>query len=221
MSLPQGSLEPQRLLKISGIYISLAAILEEDDQLLKVYTTLREAVQLFGPSALKGDYAAAVLPDGDKCGEEEHKRAIKLAQKLGEVALQLGSMPAPPPYPLEGTSVEGRTWDAAAEKYLEEALAAMLRLGLLPGTSATSTGRPVVAGRDVVLPDKETDGGGLNRRGLAMTMESLAEVYARKGRDDLSAQLLLQAISVLLPPQETSPPIQDRCQGGLLAAGHS
>jgi hypothetical protein len=55
----------------------------------------------------------------------------------------------------------------------------------------------------------------VDKRGLGMTMEALAEVYTRKGRSDLAGQLLLQAVSTLLPPQSEQPPsLLDQCQGG-------
>lgn len=90
----------------------------------------------------------------------------------------------------------------------------MLKLGLIQGGSAKASG--VIAGKDIVLPEggTEEDGGRVDKRGLGMTMEALSEVYARKKQYEVSAQLLLQAISILLPPgSKEAPPARDRCQG--------
>ena len=87
----------------------------------------------------------------------------------------------------------------------------MLRLGL-----ATPEDRQgaVVAGRDTLLPEGDGEEGRVDVRVLGMTMESLAEVYARRGQFALAGQLLIQAISTLLPPQSSQPPpIRDQCQG--------
>jgi hypothetical protein len=62
--------------------------------------------------------------------------------------------------------------------------------------------------------DESGEGGRVDKRGLGMTMEHLAEIYARKGQYDVAGQLLLQAVSTLLPPQsQQAPPVRDRCQG--------
>ncbi|BEJ13309.1 hypothetical protein CspHIS471_0304830 [Cutaneotrichosporon sp. HIS471] len=87
---------------------------------------------------------------------------------------------------------------------------------VVPGSKSSE---PVIVGRDVRLPhDNEGDTGRVNRRGLGMTMEALAEVYGRRGRPDLAGQLVLQAITTLLPPQAEEGSIQpaDRCQAALL-----
>jgi hypothetical protein len=99
----------------------------------------------------------------------------------------------------------------------------MLRIGLAarPAGDAPSPANPVVVGRDITLPhddartpagDEDT-AGRVNRRGLGMTMEALAAVYARQKRYDLAGHLLIQAVSTVIPPQAVSPSLEDRCQG--------
>jgi hypothetical protein len=128
-------------------------------------------------------------------------------------------------------------WNKAAEHFLSGALASMLRIGL--GETAAYDGdrgeaieqkgqftakRPVVAGRDVKLPHDESEeiqyGGKVNKRGLAITMETLAEVYARDSRYDLAGQLLLQTLSILIPPdgQHSS---SDLCQAAQVSLPHA
>ncbi|EIW69057.1 hypothetical protein TREMEDRAFT_68940 [Tremella mesenterica DSM 1558] len=268
LSLPTSSLEPNPLLKITGIYVTLSSMLESDGQLVKSYIALREAFLLCGPRALEADYAMAPGQWGP-VAFEEHRRAIGLAQKIGQLALHISTSRFPPPYPsydetiatsttsetqstidsprakthqnpsdestlggiakmednekqkrketteksLKGKERE-KSWDEAAERYLEKALTAMLHLGL----TGEEKNR-VVVGRGINLPDPpldDEDNGRVDKRGLGITMESLAEVYAKKGRYDLAMQLILQAISILLPPQKQDVEIKDQCQAALL-----
>jgi hypothetical protein len=149
--------------------------------------------------------------EGDKADKVESE---------AEEAPQVYVAPVP-----AGLGAKATSWDSAAETYLSGALTAMLRIGL--GSRPANATGPVVTGRDIVLPhdadpaDKagsgtEDDGAGrVNRRGLGMTMEALAAVYARQGRADLAAQLLVQAVSTVIPPQG-SPSLEDRCQAAMV-----
>ena len=215
MALPATTLEPDPLLKLSGLYITMSSMFETTYQPIKAFSSLREALPHFGEEPLAKDtkYRISSPWSGSRpLSEEEHKLVIGITQKLGQMALQLSSTRVPPPFPL----VEGKSpkdWESAAEEYLSSALTAMLRLGLKPGKSGA------VAGRDVDLPagaegEEESGSGRVDKRGLGMTMEALAEVYARRGQYDLAGNLLLQAVSTLLPPQSKEPPpMSDRCQG--------
>lgn len=168
------------------------------------------------PSSGGGNWAGA----GYTLSPLDRIRAIGLSQKLGHMALQISSSSHAPPYPIGSGSMTAPTsWIGAAETYLSSALTAMLKLGLNRhgGTQGLSK-KSVVAGRDVELADasEEDMGGRVDKRGLGMTMEALAEVYAKKKQYDLAGQLLLQAISILLPPGgKVAPTVQDSCQGVL------
>ncbi|KAK4686058.1 hypothetical protein P7C73_g4073, partial [Tremellales sp. Uapishka_1] len=189
--LPLSALEPDPLLKLSGLYSSLAAMLESQGQLVKAYVELTSAIDLFGDS-------------------NEDLRRIALSQKLGQLALDIASSPSPPSYPSLTSSPS--SWDSAAEHYLSSALTQMLKLGLKDRQSKQDA--PVVTGKDVQLPETEA---GISRKGLGMTMEALSEVYARRGQYDLAGQLLIQSVSTLLPPgSKEPPPVTDRCQAALL-----
>lgn len=244
MQLGPSALEPEPLLKISGIYVELANVLEIQRQRVSAFVELRTALEMFGPDPLRRVEPLSLPevtalgggPGGQWIGEEyrltkkDHVRAIGLYQKLGQLALEVASSPTGSTYAstLGGGSTEQmlKTWDDAAEYYLSSALTSMLHLGL-PGSSSTSpTGGPVILGRDVSLPDappsenpEDVDQGGqVDKRGLGMTMESLSEVYTRKGQYDMAGQLLLQAISLLLPPQsKETPPMRDRCQAAMVS----
>jgi hypothetical protein len=215
MALPATTFEPEPLLKLSGLYVTMSSMFETTYQPIKAFSSLREALPHFGEEPLAKDtkYRISSTWSGSRpLSEDEHKRVIGITQKLGQMALQLSSTRVPPPFPvIEGKSP--KDWEQAAEEYLSSALTAMLRLGLKPGKSGA------IAGRDVDLPEgaegeEESGSGRVDKRGLGMTMEALAEVYARRGQYDLAGNLLLQAVSTLLPPQSKEPPpMSDRCQG--------
>ncbi|KAL7419671.1 cyclin-like protein interacting with PHO85 [Cryptotrichosporon argae] len=244
LALPASALGPDPLLKLSGVHISLASMLESQSDLLSAFAVLASALPHFGPAPLAavppttGGWADCTLSRTDVT------RAIGIYQKLGQLALRIGTGARTPSYPLE----DGRGWDGAAEHYLADAVAAMLRLGLAnraaagggaaaagaggagaesPGAARAGAGvgagsaQPVVAGRDLALEPGADDAGRVDLKGLATTMEGLAEVYARKGEDALAAQLLVQAISILIPPAEAGaapPSALSTCRAALLMA---
>jgi hypothetical protein len=160
------------------------------------------------PSSPAGEWAGA----GYTPTPADHLRAIGLSQKIGHLAVQLASSSHPHPFQI-GNTTERVGWLDAAESHLSGALTAMLKLGLMQGAKS---GQSVIAGRDIELREgsEDDEGGRVDKRGLGMTMEALSEVYARKKQYEMSAQLLLQAISILLPPgSKETPPARDRCQG--------
>ena len=211
------------MLKLSGIYIVWSEVYKASHQPTKAYTALRDALNLFGEDPLASDQAARISglwAGGFQLSREEHLRAIGLFQSLGQIALQNATSPTILPYPSSGTNGP-QTWDDAAEHYLSSALTAMLKLGLVNRSTEPNQPNPqIIVGRDIEFPENsklESGGGKVDTLGLGITMESLAEVYARKGQYDLSNQLLVQAISTLLPPTAGfTPPIRDQCQGMFL-----
>ncbi|WVR03966.1 hypothetical protein IAU60_000965 [Kwoniella sp. DSM 27419] len=233
MALGPEGLETDPLLKITGIYVELANVLELMGQRVTAFQELRTALEMYGVDPIRrpgstgaGEWAGGA---GYQLTERDHLRVIGLHQKLGQLALEASSSAKAPPFTrsavelspgpgFEGNKVE--TWNDAAEYYLSSALTAMLQLGLA-GRSPSTGQSGIVLGRDIALPEapgeEDTEGGRVDKRGLGMTMESLSEVYARKKQYDLAAQLLLQAVSLLLPPQtEITPPVRDRCQAAML-----
>lgn len=221
--MPSTTLEPDPLLKLSGLYITMSSMFETTYQPIKAFSSLREALPHFGPEPLAKDpkyRIASTWAGSEPLTLEDHKRVIGISQKLGQMALQLSSTRVPPPFPVLDGVKGPNGWDQAAEEYLSSALTSMLRLGMKP---AAKNGGVAVAGRDVDLPegsaeDLEDGSGRVDKRGLGMTMEALAEVYARRGQYDLAGNLLLQAVSTLLPPQSKEPPsMRDRCQGESLS----
>ncbi|GMK56295.1 hypothetical protein CspeluHIS016_0301350 [Cutaneotrichosporon spelunceum] len=269
-ALPPADLDPEALQKMSGLYVTFAAMLEPYHP-VRAFVALRDALALFGDSndggGLRLEPGATSTYTGESMSEKDLTRAIGLAQKMGQIAAKLGSVRNPPPFPTQNiaqlmevageggeaalllksagavTGAEAaKAWDEAAETYLSAAIGAMLKMGLAhrrpaEGTEGVKGGQgaegesapagqavpggsnePVIVGRDVRLPHDDDDAGRINRRGLGMTMEALSEVYGRRGRPDLAGQLVLQAITTLLPPQADPGAIvpADRCQAALL-----
>ncbi|WVN85832.1 uncharacterized protein L203_100984 [Cryptococcus depauperatus CBS 7841] len=237
------NLEPNPLLKISGIFAELAATLELRRQRVSAFVELRTALEMFGLEPLGRSPSSTTQPDtrlnsgsaGQWAGEtyrlteQDHIRAIGLYQKLGQLALEIAISPTAPTYAStlggdHNLQVFGN-WDDAAEHYLSNAVTAILKLGLSSPSKSATPDLPVILGRDISLPDAPVtegvedagQGGQVDKRGLSITMESLSEVYARKGQHALAGQLLLQAVSLLLPPQSKEPiPMRDRCQAAML-----
>ncbi|RSH94468.1 hypothetical protein EHS25_004271 [Saitozyma podzolica] len=235
LTLQPSQLQPDPLLKVSGIYISLASMLEGEGRVVDAYKELLTALSLYGKNPTDLDPGAAVpgWARGEALSPLDRLRVIGLEQKLGQLALDISSRRSLPPYPLVPDPNGPTGWEEAAERHLSAAIKAMLKLGLAhrgggasggtgaaDGTSSSKESHgQVVVGRDLALPDstdESGDTGRVDKRGLGMTMEHLAEIYARKGQYDVAGQLLLQAVSTLLPPQsQQAPPVRDRCQAAM------
>ncbi|WWD08851.1 hypothetical protein V865_006965 [Kwoniella europaea PYCC6329] len=238
LTLGPSALEPEPLQKITGIYVELANVLELMGQRVTAFEELRNAVDLLGPNPIRQpglEGSGEWIGQSYRLNDKDHIRAIGLYQKLGQISLDISNSTKAPSYtPPTSSEYEISTpigkkvgnWNEASEYYLSSALTAMLKLGLTKSPTPTiGTGnqdQQVVLGRDVDLPSGEISedadqGGSVDKRGLGMTMESLSEVYAKKGQYDLAAQLLLQAVSLLLPPgSQATPPVRDRCQAAML-----
>ncbi|WWC99127.1 hypothetical protein V866_006022 [Kwoniella sp. B9012] len=235
LTLGPSALEPEPLQKITGIYVELANVLELMGQRVTAFEELRNAADLLGPKPIRQpglEGSGEWIGQSYRLNDKDHIRAIGLYQKLGQISLDISNSTRAPSYtpPTRSeyeistpTGKKVENWNEASEYYLSSALTAMLKLGLTKSTTSTigasNQNQQVVLGRDVDLPSGEISedadqGGSVDKRGLGMTMESLSEVYAKKGQYDLAAQLLLQAVSLLLPPgSQVTPPVRDRCQG--------
>ncbi|CCO31205.1 hypothetical protein BN14_05241 [Rhizoctonia solani AG-1 IB] len=190
------SLTPEQLggqyhLKVSGIAIALAAVLEKQNN-------LRGANEIYARAF--ADILRVPPPPAPTpvLSGPERMRAISLSMKLGEIAAKFGQTEEEEKYLVFGT---------------EEILRMMKEVsGALPspGNGNENHGGPQ---QDLVLPSwvSYTDAGSV--------LERLAEFYSRTGRSDYAVPLYLQAISILLPPsksQNRTPSILDRCRGALL-----
>ncbi|CAE7169575.1 unnamed protein product [Rhizoctonia solani] len=188
------SLTPEQLggqyhLKVSGIAIALAAMLEKQND-------FRGANEVYA-RAFADILRASPPAHTPVLSGPERMRAIGLSVKLGEIAARFGQ-----------TEEEERYLVFGAEEVLR--MVKEVSGALLPaGDDDASQGG---ARQDLTLPDwvSHTDAGSV--------LERLAEFYSRTGRPDYAVPLYLQALSVLLPPKSQGriPTITDRCRGALL-----
>ena len=222
MALPPFSFAPDPLHKVSGLYAEYANMLEASGSPVMAYEQLVTALNLFGSDPLDADPQRRISSQwagAQQLTPDEHLRAIALNQKLGQLALQLANSARVHPYPKSIDNGAGsKTFLDAADLHLSSALTALLRIGLPSEETDTETPKqPVVVGRDVELPTSRV-GGSVDHQALGVTLEALAEVYATKGQIEYAQQLLVQAISTLIPPDQATPPPRDRCQAAMVSS---
>ncbi|KAG8728991.1 hypothetical protein FRC12_021334, partial [Ceratobasidium sp. 428] len=189
-ALTPNQLGGQYHLKVSGIAIALAAVLEKQNNLHGAYETYAHAfaniIRVPPPPA-----PAPILSG------PERMRAIGLSMKLAELASRFGQ-------------------HEEEERYLVFGVEEILRMvkeqseaAQAPNDQAAETSNPK---QELVLPPwvSHTDAGSV--------LERLAEFYSKTGKPDYAVPLYLQAISILLPPKSTNraPTITDRCRGAML-----
>ncbi|KAJ9121783.1 hypothetical protein QFC22_002405 [Naganishia vaughanmartiniae] len=220
-TLPLEVFAPEPLLKITGIYISLSALLESIGQHRRAIQVLQDALAFldrYDPDQ------NAVLPatfNPTQFTLSDRTRSIGLAQKLGTLALHIADS-------------TGKDKNAElAEVYLTRALNAMIQLG--SGNSSGKKADTKLVGRDFDFPQEggkaqaqenmDVDGARLNqvtKKSMGITMEALADLYARRGDHELANPLYVQAISTLLPtsPEEVKsagkPPLMNSLSSSML-----
>jgi len=198
--LPMSALEPDPLLKLTGISISLSALLESNGQIGPSFKVLSEALAMMDRHK-NGNVRPATLEAQTfhRWTEQDRIRAIGLSQKLGSLAIMLSRR-------------NGDEYDKLAETYLVRALQEMISMASITSASQSKDGTRVV-GRDFTFNgDDDTDssndpatptdsigGGKITRKGMGKTMEALADLYARRGQFDAANPLYVQAITTLLP----------------------
>lgn len=182
------------ILKLSGIAISLSSLLEEAGQPSASYMILLDALRYYGVDAESTCWAGPAY----RLTEKDEQRIIALHQKLGQLSLGIASDFAPPLYPAAAKLVSSTTsttpqreitkWDQAAEHHLSTALTTLLKLGA-GARDDVAVDKQFIAGRDTAfkgdseaLPEDGLGRGGVTKRGLGMTMEALAEVFAMQGK---------------------------------------
>ncbi|KAG9126088.1 hypothetical protein FRC07_004931 [Ceratobasidium sp. 392] len=190
------ALTPEQLggeyhLKVSGIAIALAAVLEKQNKLREAYETYTHAfaniIRVPPPPA-----PAPVLSG------PERMRAVGLSMKLAELASRFGQREDEERYLVFGV-------EEILRKVKEESEAAPAFDGQAADISSPK--------QELVLPSwvSHTDAGSV--------LERLAEFYTKTGKPDYAVPLYLQALSILLPPSKSTnrtPTITDRCRGALL-----
>lgn len=217
-TLPLSAFEPEPLLKLTGLSISLAALLESNGQLKQSFKVLSDALEFLDGHGSP----ASSEPTSHKWTEADRIRAIGLSQKLGSLALQLSAR-------------TGDEYDRLAETYLVRALEDMIKFANI---SSSEESEAKVVGRDFKFADDsaeaiakrgeepdESIGGKVTRKGMGKTMEALADLYAKRGQYEMANPLYVQAITTLLPSdgdaekgsaQRRKPSPADICQAATL-----
>ncbi|KAF8808729.1 hypothetical protein BYT27DRAFT_7188693 [Phlegmacium glaucopus] len=198
-SLPLDLFKPDPLLKISGIAIVLAGVLELDGKKEEAYNVYKEAFWKFQSAYL------GLPPDAppSEMGTEtlklltgpEGMRAIAIAYKLGCMASELGKP------------------DEEEEEWLTWAVTAILKVVMkVPAGSGehTKAENLYVMSQDLPLPvwSRVHD--------LAAPFEALGTFYLKRGNRAYALPLYLQAVSILMPPSPIKASAIDRCRGAEL-----
>ncbi|KAJ9111710.1 hypothetical protein QFC19_001070 [Naganishia cerealis] len=220
-TLPIEAFDPEPLLKITGIYISLSALLESIGQHRRAIQVLQEALAFLDRYDPEQNGTLPTAQNAVPFTLSDRTRSIGLAQKLGTLALHIADS-------------TGKDKNAdLAEIYLTRALNAMIKLANRDSSQDKEDTKLV--GRDFDFPqdggkaqaqeNMDVDGARLNKvtqKSMGITMEALADLYVRRGEHELANPLYVQAISTLLPtsPEQAKvtgkPPVQDRCQAVML-----
>jgi len=194
-ALPPAELGVDPLLKLTGLYITLAAMHESAGQPRKAFRTLQTGLDLIDETET----------DVISLSQKDRSRGVAIAQKMGSLALLASEPGQVTRQYAPGANRIGvdKEWESLAEKYLTRALEGMIQLGAprvseggVAATGGNSDGTKVV-GRDFVFPDeqqgstdedkgdREISGESIakvTRKSMGLTMESLADLYARQGK---------------------------------------
>ncbi|QRV90672.1 TPR-2 domain protein [Ceratobasidium sp. AG-Ba] len=189
--LPPEKLGGEHHLKVSGIGIALAAVLEKQKNLHGAYEIYARAF---------ADIIRAPPPPAPApiLSGPERMRAVGLSMKLAELASRFGQQEDEERYLVFG---------------VEEVLRMVKEESESAPTPSSQTPELQEPKQELSLPTwvSRTDAGAV--------LERLAEFYSKTGRQDYAVPLYLQAISILLPPSKSTsraPSITDRCRGAML-----
>lgn len=195
------ALDPARLggdalLKVTGIAIALADVLEQDNKAqeaaLVYLAALDEVLQ-------RGAYATETPVERTP---QERMRAVSLAQKVGDLAVHGAAVP-----PFEDG--EARRTTDPAEGYLSWSVSELLRLV----QANEHRGEGPVMLSDLHLP------AWVSVQEIGGSVEALGAFYASHDIAEYAVPLYLQAISLLLPVKGTAhapPTAADRCRAAVL-----
>lgn len=235
-----GSGSGEAMLKISGIAIAFAAMLEDEGRATEAYDVLEDAWQEI---MLQGPYQKSSR--GEKRTQRDNMRAVSIASKLGF----LGQIPE------VRAEVLGRRRDASArvsltgtpdsqdpaERYLVWSVEELFRIMLPQDIRQKALDAAAVASAD----STKTSQLGLNsaaaqqsevpqpsqseqislaelelppwvsKLDILATVESLGTFYSINQVPEYAVPLYLQALSILLP-KDGSPTVSERCKAALV-----
>jgi hypothetical protein len=179
-TLPISAFEPEPLLKLTGLSISLAALLESNGQATQSFKVLSDALEFLDRHRAQAGTSMSMSTSTSQWTDKDRIRVIGLAQKLGSLALQLSTR-------------TGDEYDVLAETYLVRALEDIIKFANVSSPDADSEVK--VVGRDFKFADDSDEaidkrgdepmgsiGGKVTRKGMGKTMEALADLYAKRGQ---------------------------------------
>ncbi|KAG6837089.1 hypothetical protein H0H93_014981 [Arthromyces matolae] len=198
-TLPIETFKEEPYLKISGIAILLASVLESNGKTEDAFNTYLESLTQL----------QQVGTANDALSGPEKLRAIAISYKLGEMANAL-------------------QWREEEERHLvwavEAVLKSVFRLGeqmeqadhapeIVSSLPRDSDTRTMLS--ELSLPEWAT------KTDVAAPLEALGAFYAEAGRVEFAMPLYLQAISVLVPQAPKTSTDEERCRGAQLMANLS
>lgn len=204
-TLPNEILAPNPYLKISGVAIALAEVLEADKKPHEAYDVYAEVLQLARPSISDPIPLYEKMPERSTSQTPttfstiERKCTVAIALKLGEMAEEF-NLPA-----------------ADEEKWLNYAVSEVMRIlqedhsnaGSPPKESEKGTGD------DLELPMPSWVS--LSKTEMATPMERLASFYRRQGKYEHVMTLYQLALQVLLMGEPSRPPtVEDQCRAAMV-----
>ncbi|KAM5537624.1 hypothetical protein V8D89_008702 [Ganoderma adspersum] len=189
-ALPLSAFSDEPHLKLSGIAIALAEVLESSNRPSEAYETYSAALAQLRASQATG-----------KLSDKERMRAVALAHKLGEMAemYQRGA--------------------EEAEEFLTFAVEEVLRI-IKDGQvdlEIEGKGKERAEGGEVgtMLAELELPWW-VSKVDVAAPLEALGRFYAQEGKSDYATTLYLQAIGMLMKPASgqagASSSVEDRCR---------
>lgn len=179
-------------LKLSGIAIALAGVLEADGKAENAYHIYQEALQVLQVEG--SDSPTARIRSG--LSPQERMRAVAIAYKLGELAHALGK-------PKE-----------EEEKWLVYSVESVLK-DVMGSSEADFEPKEGAAQLKEMMETLRTPRWAV-KHDIAAPFEALGAFYSREGKISYAMPLYLQAISILMPPPPQSTTAEDQCRAAQL-----
>ncbi|KAJ3715252.1 hypothetical protein DFJ43DRAFT_1102677 [Lentinula guzmanii] len=185
-TLPIDLLGSQPYLKLTGMAVALADVLELSNKKQNAYDVYVHALKL-----LQQDQVKATLTG------PERLRAVAISSKLGELAKEL------------------KRSKTEEEKWLVWAVEELLRIVKGPSKDDSSEDVDYRHQGSFNLPMLALPSW-ISKTDIGAPLEALGSFYAGSGRLDFAMPLYLQAISLLIPPAPKKSTPEDRCRGAQL-----
>jgi len=191
LALPASTFAPSPFLKLSGIAITLASVLEADGRPKEARDVYVQALAL---STNSNSTAGNPWQEEGALTPEEVLRQVSLTYKLGEMAERYNF----------GEEEEEKWLTRSVERLLE----VIKEPTFISGLNGGAEGKEGVILADLDLPKWVT------KTNLGAPLEALGAFYARQGKVEYAMPLYVQAIHLLMPNSSPtqSLPVDDKCR---------